>query len=93
MWLALDFPRNLICRMPTINGDGPLDHLRVSEHLMARKRLFGGILHTKSLRTLKERRAACYPLSFIVYNAKPVGHQVLNMCGAYLLNLLTISSF
>ncbi|KAF3442933.1 hypothetical protein FNV43_RR16851 [Rhamnella rubrinervis] len=64
-------------RMPTINRDGPLDHLRVSERLMARKRLFGGILHTKSLRTLKERRAVCYPFSFIVYNAKPVGHQDL----------------
>lgn len=79
--------------MPTINRDGPLDHLRVSEYLMARKRLFGGILHTKSLRMLKERRAVCFPFSFIVYNAKPIGHQVLKMFEVHLLNLLTISPF
>lgn len=68
----------LICSMPLIDRDGPVDSLRVSERLMARKRLFGGILHTKSLRMLKERKAICYPFSFIVYNAKPVGHQVPN---------------
>ncbi|XP_015899506.2 uncharacterized protein LOC107432822 [Ziziphus jujuba] len=64
-------------RMPIINRDTSQDHLRVGERLMARKRLFGGILHTKSLRVLKEKRAICFPFSFVVYNAKPVGHQDL----------------
>ncbi|KAL0015634.1 hypothetical protein SO802_002703 [Lithocarpus litseifolius] len=54
-----------------------LDHSRVSEHSMTCKRTFGGILHAKSLRMLKERKAICYPFFFIVHNTKPVGHQDL----------------
>ena len=57
----------------------PLDHLRVSEHSMMCKKIFGGILYAKSLRMLKEKKAICYPFSFIVHNTKPVGHQVVKM--------------
>ncbi|GAV62168.1 hypothetical protein CFOL_v3_05692 [Cephalotus follicularis] len=53
------------------------DYLKVSEHLMTRKKIIGGILHAKSLRTFKMKRAICYPFSFVVYNTKPVGHQDL----------------
>ncbi|XP_022749889.1 uncharacterized protein LOC111299144 isoform X3 [Durio zibethinus] len=51
--------------------------LDASEHIRICQRIFGGILHAKSLRTLKMKRAICYPFSFIVYNTKPVGHQDL----------------
>ncbi|KAF5726034.1 hypothetical protein HS088_TW23G00772 [Tripterygium wilfordii] len=59
-------------------GDWP-NYSRVCEHLMTCKRICGGILHSKSLRTLKTKRAISYPFSFILYNAKPVGHQVFGM--------------
>ncbi|XVF34959.1 hypothetical protein REPUB_Repub18cG0103000 [Reevesia pubescens] len=49
-----------------------------SEHLRICQKIFGGILHAKSLRTLKMKRAICYPFSFIVYDTKPVGHQVVH---------------
>lgn len=58
-----------------------LDHMKTNEHLTTHKRLFGGLLHSQNLRTLKEKKTICYPLSFIVYNTKPVGHQVLNNPG------------
>ncbi|XP_057969132.1 uncharacterized protein LOC131158347 [Malania oleifera] len=54
-----------------------VDNLKVSEHLTTHKRLFGGILHAKSLQKLGERKSICYPFSYIVHNTKPVGHQDL----------------
>ncbi|KAK9266622.1 hypothetical protein L1049_003574 [Liquidambar formosana] len=57
-------------------GDQP-DHWRVGEHIMTHKRIYGEMLHAKSLKTLKEKKAICYPFSFIVRNTKPVGHQDL----------------
>jgi len=47
----------------------------------------GGILHAKSLRTLKEKKTIYYPFAFIIYNTKPVGHQVLKyfLCQLYVL--------
>lgn len=60
-----------------IHGVDPPDDLRVGEHSMTCKRNFGGILHAKSLRRLKQKKAICFPFSFIVYNTKPVGHQDL----------------
>ncbi|KAA8523204.1 hypothetical protein F0562_009627 [Nyssa sinensis] len=54
-----------------------LDHLRVGEHVTTNKRIFGAILHTKSLQTLGEKKTICYPFSFIIHNTKPVGHQDL----------------
>ncbi|KAG6723483.1 hypothetical protein I3842_03G210200 [Carya illinoinensis] len=60
-----------------IHRENPLDHLRDCEHSVTCRRNFGGILHAKSLRMLKQKKAICYPFSFIVYNTKPVGHQDL----------------
>jgi hypothetical protein len=68
-----------ICSLHRIHRVDPPDDLRVGEHSMTSKRNFGGILHAKSLRMLKQKKAICYPFSFIVYNTKPVGHQVVKM--------------
>lgn len=54
----------------------PVLHLTGTEHLIPR-RISGGILHTKSLRRLKEKKSIYYPFAFIIYNTKPVGHQVI----------------
>lgn len=48
-----------------------------NEHLVMPRRISGGILHAKSLRTLKEKKTVYYPFAFIIYNTKPVGHQVV----------------
>ncbi|KAH9762728.1 Ephrin type-B receptor [Citrus sinensis] len=60
-----------------IHREDAVHYLRVNEHLMTRRRIFGGILDAKSLQSLKTKRAICYPFSFIVHNSKPVGHQDL----------------
>ncbi|XP_031388144.1 uncharacterized protein LOC116201156 [Punica granatum] len=57
--------------------EGLLDHRRAEGHLIFHKKMYGGILHAKSLRTLKEKNAICYPMSFLLYNTKPLGHQDL----------------
>uniref|UniRef100_A0A2P2JRD6 Uncharacterized protein MANES_16G106300 n=2 Tax=Rhizophora mucronata TaxID=61149 RepID=A0A2P2JRD6_RHIMU len=53
------------------------EYLKASEHPTPHKKISGGILHLKSLKTLKMRRAICYPFSLILHNTKPVGHQDL----------------
>lgn len=57
--------------------DDPVDHSAVKQPLMTYKRMCGGVLHSKSLRTFKEKKAIYFPLSFVVYNTKPAGHQDL----------------
>lgn len=76
-WLIFLPP--VICSSPRVHWGNRLEYLRVSEQLLTSKRVFGGILHLKNLRTLKIKRAICYPFSFLLYNTKPVGHQVLEM--------------
>ncbi|KAG5225501.1 ephrin type-B receptor [Salix suchowensis] len=44
---------------------------------MTRKKSYGGIIVTNSLRMLEEKRDLFYLISFIVHNTKPVGHQDL----------------
>ena len=51
---------------------------RESEPLMTHRRASGWILNQDSLRTLRENML-WYPLSFIICNTKPIGHQVLKM--------------
>ena len=75
----LNFLSFIICSLNRSDRVERLDHSRVSEHSMTCKRTFGGILHAKSLRMLKERKAICYPFFFIVHNTKPVGHQVVKL--------------
>ncbi|XP_044463835.1 uncharacterized protein LOC123194611 isoform X2 [Mangifera indica] len=70
--------------------EGTLDYLRVSEHLMTRRRIYGGILLAKSLRTLKTKRTIYYPFSFVVHNSKPVGHQDLV---GLLISILLLADF
>ncbi|CAM8961294.1 unnamed protein product [Rhodiola kirilowii] len=55
--------------LSTNNGD--------REKLVRQKRSSGEILDISSLRTLDEERYIFYPLSFILHNTKPVGHQDL----------------
>ncbi|KAJ6745666.1 PROTEIN putative-RELATED [Salix koriyanagi] len=50
---------------------------RSRDSYMWRKRIYGGIIDTNSLRMLEERRDLFYLISFIVHNTKPVGHQDL----------------
>ncbi|KAK7319925.1 hypothetical protein RJT34_04654 [Clitoria ternatea] len=75
----------------------PVHHVTGNEHLMMPRRMSGGILHAKSLRTLKERKTVYYPIGFILYNTKPVGHQDLVglvisvlLLGDFILVLLTL---
>lgn len=56
----------------------PACHMTGNEQLLLPRRIPGGILHPKSLRTLKEKKTIFYPFAFIIYNTKPIGHQVLN---------------
>lgn len=65
----------LLCRLHE-TSEALLDHRRAENHSIAHKKMHGGILHAKSLRTLKERNVMCYPMSFVLYNTKPLGHQV-----------------
>ena len=51
-------------------------HFQESEPLMTHRRASGWILDDISLRTLRENMM-WYPLSFIICNTKPVGHQVI----------------
>ncbi|XP_057959544.1 uncharacterized protein LOC131152008 [Malania oleifera] len=50
---------------------------RSNENVVRRKRAYGGILDSNSLQMLEEKREIFYPISFIVHNTKPVGHQDL----------------
>ncbi|XP_054782086.1 uncharacterized protein LOC129289342 isoform X2 [Prosopis cineraria] len=55
----------------------PEHQLMGDKHLVMPRRISGEILHTKSIRTLKEKKSIYYPFSFILYNTKPIGHQDL----------------
>ncbi|XP_061994425.1 uncharacterized protein LOC133712334 [Rosa rugosa] len=71
------FPPEHQSRMPRNHWENQIEHLRLIDLWISQKKFSGGILHTKGLRTLKEKKAICYPFSFILYNAKPIGHQDL----------------
>uniref|UniRef100_A0A5B7ADH9 DUF8003 domain-containing protein n=1 Tax=Davidia involucrata TaxID=16924 RepID=A0A5B7ADH9_DAVIN len=56
---------------------------RSSENFLRPKKTYGGILDINRLKMLEEKRDIFYPLSFIIYNTKPVGHLValsLSLC-------------
>ncbi|KVH93854.1 hypothetical protein Ccrd_004082, partial [Cynara cardunculus var. scolymus] len=60
-----------------INHHGKIeDSAQESEPLMIHRRVPRWILHNNSLQTLKENMI-WYPLSFIICNTKPIGHQDL----------------
>ncbi|KAK2439331.1 hypothetical protein P8452_34829 [Trifolium repens] len=75
----------------------PVRHLTNNEHLAMPRRMSGGTLNGKILRILKEKKTICSPLSLIMYNTKPVGHQDLVgliisvlLLGDFILVLLTL---
>ncbi|KAK1550951.1 hypothetical protein Q3G72_027486 [Acer saccharum] len=84
------FPSEQQSCLHRVHREDAQDNMRVSEHLLTRKRTFGGILHARSLRTLKTRRSICYPLSFLIHNSKPVGHQDLV---GLLISILLLADF
>lgn len=51
-------------------------HRSSESNNMRRKKIYGGSLDTNSLKMLKEKRDIFFPLSFVIHNTKPVGHQV-----------------
>ncbi|KAL0552874.1 hypothetical protein IC582_012002 [Cucumis melo] len=63
--------------LPRFADRKPLDQLQITEQKMVQKRIFGGIIQAKSLEALKEKKDISYPISFMIYNTKPVGHQDL----------------
>ena len=65
------------CSSPRRMDKKPFDQLKITEQKMVQKRILGGIIQAKSLKALKEKRDISYPLSFTIYNTKPVGHQVV----------------
>ncbi|XP_006655064.3 uncharacterized protein LOC102713187 [Oryza brachyantha] len=58
------------------NADSRLHHSRNNDAVM-RKRITGRVLDIDNLRMLKDKRDLFYPLSLILHNTKPVGHQDL----------------
>ncbi|XP_020259156.1 uncharacterized protein LOC109835595 isoform X2 [Asparagus officinalis] len=64
-------------RFNNFHGVNQADHLNVREPLLMRRRINGGTLDPYNLQTLKDKKDILYPLSFVVYNTKPVGHQDL----------------
>lgn len=63
------------CSAYIIHRGNPPGHLS-NEVTMMRKKICGGVLDTYSLRMLREKKDIFYPFSLILYNTKPVGHQV-----------------
>ncbi|KAL6897842.1 hypothetical protein ACP4OV_006801 [Aristida adscensionis] len=59
-----------------ISADSQPDHSRNNDSIM-RTRLTGTILDVDNLRVLKDSRDLFYPLSLILHNTKPAGHQDL----------------
>ncbi|OEL17997.1 hypothetical protein BAE44_0020981 [Dichanthelium oligosanthes] len=57
-------------------ADSQLGHSRTTDALLC-KRITGTILNVENIMMLKDRRDLFYPLSFILHNTKPVGHQDL----------------
>ena len=57
------------------DADSQLGHPRSNDAYMC-KRITGGILNVDNLMTLKDRSDLFHPLSLILHNTKPVGHQV-----------------
>ncbi len=72
----------MLCRFQNTNVDSQLDHSRNNDAVML-KRITGRVLDIDNLRTLKDKRDLFYPLSLILHNTKPVGHQVTSILHSY----------
>ncbi|KAJ6354368.1 hypothetical protein OIU77_005060 [Salix suchowensis] len=78
--------RLLVSGVNNTHNENPSGHWREEmlvsqahrrDSYMTRKKSYGGIIVTNSLRMLEEKRDLFYLISFIVHNTKPVGHQDL----------------
>uniref|UniRef100_A0A452Y5L5 Uncharacterized protein n=1 Tax=Aegilops tauschii subsp. strangulata TaxID=200361 RepID=A0A452Y5L5_AEGTS len=58
-----------------VDADSQLGHSRNNDAYMC-KSITGGILNVDNLMMLKDRSDLFHPLSLILHNTKPVGHQV-----------------
>ncbi|KAK3009003.1 hypothetical protein RJ639_013595 [Escallonia herrerae] len=48
-----------------------------AENHIRRRKVYGGVLDTNNLKMLEEKRDIYFPISFIIHNTRPVGHQDL----------------
>jgi hypothetical protein len=62
-------------RNHNVNADSQQGHSRSNDAYMC-KGITGGILNSDNLMVLKDRSDLFYPLSLLLHNTKPVGHQV-----------------
>ena len=105
MSFGLVFPILLVSDVKSTNQVNPSNHWREEmlesqahrnrDSYMRRKRIYGGIIDTNSLRMLEEKRDLFYLISFIVHNTKPVGHQVafVSMSSAHIHYLVNFTSW
>ncbi|KAL6608326.1 hypothetical protein ACP70R_041389 [Stipagrostis hirtigluma subsp. patula] len=73
---ALKIDQHSLNQDTNADSQSQVGHSRSNEAIM-RKRLTGTILDVDNLRMLKDRRDLFYPLSLILHNTKPAGHQDL----------------
>ena len=66
---------NMSNRNHNVNADSQLGHSRSNDAYMC-KGITGGILNIDNLMVLKDRSELFYPLSLLLHNTKPAGHQV-----------------
>ncbi|KAG0455217.1 hypothetical protein HPP92_024509 [Vanilla planifolia] len=59
------------------SNDVEESNLRNREAVMRRDRINGGIIDSRTLHTLDDKKDICYPSSFVMRNTKPIGHQDL----------------
>ncbi|KAG0456392.1 hypothetical protein HPP92_024180 [Vanilla planifolia] len=64
------------------SNDVEESNLRNREAVMRRDRINGGIIDSRTLHTLDDKKDICYPSSFVMRNTKPIGHQIVAfICG------------
>ncbi|PKA55884.1 hypothetical protein AXF42_Ash014556 [Apostasia shenzhenica] len=59
------------------DNEAEIVHLRSREAAQRRSRIIGVIIDSQSLRRLEDKKDIFYPVSFVMHNTKPVGHQDL----------------
>lgn len=65
----------ILSRNQNTYADSQMSHSRVNDALL-HKRITGTVLNVENLKMIKDKRDLFYPLSLILHNTKPVGHQV-----------------
>ncbi|KAJ6816031.1 uncharacterized protein M6B38_419325 [Iris pallida] len=64
-------------RVYDVHGGNQEDDVRTREAVVMRRSINGGDLDKDNLHMLKDTKNMFYPLSFVVHNTKPLGHQDL----------------